>query len=267
MTLLLKTSIAAVLSATLLTGCVNPDQNDPNAATKQGAIGGALLGLTMGALTGDAELAAKGAIAGGVAGGVSGSMVDLDNNRDNQRHSSRDDAIAKIGNSQQQQGVNAAPTPTQPQAWADLDKFTGNWQVAIWSSTTGETINAKADARGSLTKTTAAQVAINNLQVNGSANSLAMTAEFSFTPSTGYILAVKNNVDNTTAQFVGEYQAANNRYNFYPESTDVSVIKGVDASQVRLELGFAGNNVWMVDTWAAVDGQDVKVQSYRFTRS
>ncbi|MGR5150385.1 hypothetical protein [Photobacterium swingsii] len=266
MTLFLKTSIAAVLSATLLTGCVNPDQNDPNAATKQGAIGGALLGLTMGALTGDAELAAKGAIAGGVAGGVSGSMVDLDNNRDNQRHSSRDDAIAQIGNSQQQ-GANAAPSPTQPQTWAELDKFTGKWQVAIWSNTTGETINAKADAAGSLTKTTTAQIAIDNLQVNGSANSLAMTAEFSFTPESGYILSVKNNVDNSTAQFVGEYQAANIRYNFYPESTDVSVIKGVDASQVRLELGFAGNNVWMVDTWAAIDGQDVKVQSYRFTRS
>ena len=70
-----KASLTAAISLPLLAGCVTPGEDDANATTKQGAVGGALLGLTLGALTGDADLAMKGAIAGGVAGGVAGASV------------------------------------------------------------------------------------------------------------------------------------------------------------------------------------------------
>ena len=94
----LKTSLAAAISLPLLAGCVTPGEDDPNALTKQGAAGGALLGLTLGALTGDAELAMKGAVAGGVAGGVTGASADIQNNREGIRSESRDQAIANIAN-------------------------------------------------------------------------------------------------------------------------------------------------------------------------
>ncbi|CAH7466620.1 hypothetical protein VCHA37P192_70074 [Vibrio chagasii] len=54
---LTKASLTAAISLPLLTGCVTPGEDDPNASTKQGAVGGALLGLTLGALTGEADLA------------------------------------------------------------------------------------------------------------------------------------------------------------------------------------------------------------------
>ncbi|ANS84588.1 hypothetical protein VSVS12_00800 [Vibrio scophthalmi] len=92
-----KLVLTSLISIPLLAGCVTPGEDDANAATKQGAIGGALLGLTMGALTGEPDLAVKGAIAGGVAGGVAGSSQDLQSNRDNIRHASRNDAITALG--------------------------------------------------------------------------------------------------------------------------------------------------------------------------
>lgn len=47
-----KTTLVAALSLPLLAGCVTPGEDDPNALTKQGAAGGALLGLTMGRFDG-----------------------------------------------------------------------------------------------------------------------------------------------------------------------------------------------------------------------
>ena len=55
-----KLVLTSFIAIPLLTGCVTPGEDDPNAATKQGAVGGALLGLTMGALTGESDLAVKG---------------------------------------------------------------------------------------------------------------------------------------------------------------------------------------------------------------
>ncbi|MCG7588728.1 hypothetical protein MHN01_24080, partial [Photobacterium sp. OFAV2-7] len=133
----IQTSIASVLGLTLLTGCVNPGEDDPNASTKQGAAGGALLGLTLGALTGDAELAMKGAVAGGVAGGVAGATNDIQNNRENIRHESRNESLAQIGN-----GGSASTAPSQHKAqnWEQLDNFTGNWNVSIWSGATEQPV-------------------------------------------------------------------------------------------------------------------------------
>ena len=102
-----KTILGAALSLPPLTGCVTPGEDDPNALTKQGAAGGALLGLTMGALTGDADLALKGAIAGGVTGGVAGASADIHNNRENIRHDSRNEAIGGINGGQNTTATNA----------------------------------------------------------------------------------------------------------------------------------------------------------------
>ncbi|MGF1733914.1 hypothetical protein [Photobacterium satsumensis] len=257
-----KSSIVSIIGLTLLTGCVNPDnQDDPNALTKQGAAGGALLGLTLGALTGDADLAVKGAIAGGVTGGVAGASADIQNNRDNQRHGSRNDALAQIGNAGQ-----ATTTATQPQNWDKLDNFTGNWNVSIWSGATEQPVNATAKATGSLAKTTEANVNINNMTVDGQSQALSFTANFAYTPEAGYSLTVTDNASNVPVTFAGEYQQSMNRYNFYPTNAQASIYQNIDSSTVRLELGFAGPSVWMVDTYAQVDGQEQKIQTYRFTK-
>ncbi|MGF1684084.1 hypothetical protein [Photobacterium minamisatsumaniensis] len=257
-----KASIVSVIGLTLLTGCVNPGEDDANAATKQGAAGGALLGLTLGALTGDAELAMKGAVAGGVAGGVAGSSVDLQSNRDNIRHDSRNDSLSQIGNG----NAGSANTAT-PQNWDQLDNFTGDWNVNIWSGVVSQPVTGTASASGSLAKTTEASLKINNLQVQGAKQSLELTANFAYTPEAGYTLSLNNNANNIPVNFAGEYQQGMNRYNYYPTNTQASIFEGIDSSTVRVELGFAGSNVIMIDAYAQVDGKEEKVQTYRFTKS
>ncbi|PSW19816.1 hypothetical protein C9I98_10145 [Photobacterium sanctipauli] len=256
-----KASIVSVIGLTLLTGCVNPGEDDANAATKQGAVGGALLGLTLGALTGDAELAAQGAIAGGVAGGVAGASVDIENNRNNIRHDSRNDSLAQIGNN------SGSADSSKPQSWDKLDNFTGNWNVSIWSGVTSEAVTGTANATGSLAKTTEASLKINNLQVEGASQSLELTANFAYTPEAGYTLSLNNNANNIPVEFAGEFQQGMNRYNFYPTNAQAGIFKNIDSSTVRLELGFAGTNIVMIDAYGQVNGQEEKLQTYRFTKS
>ncbi|MGR5149806.1 hypothetical protein ACQKP8_25070 [Photobacterium alginatilyticum] len=264
MNIFIQTSIASVLGLTLLTGCVNPGEDDPNASTKQGAAGGALLGLTLGALTGDAELAMKGAVAGGVAGGVAGATNDIQNNRENIRHDSRNDSLTQIGNGG---SASTAPSQNKAQNWDQLDNFSGDWNVSIWSGATEQPVTATAKATGSLAKTTEAQIQIQDLAIDSNKQPLQLTANFAYTPEAGYTLSVNSNINNIPVQFAGEHQPNMNRYNYYPTSNDVSVIQGVDSSTIRLELAFAGQNVWMIDTYAQVNGKEEKIQTYRFTKS
>lgn len=237
----------------LVTGCVTPGEDDPNAATKHGAAGGALLGLTMGALTGSGELAAKGAIAGAVAGGVAGASQDIANNRDNIRHDSRNDAIGNVGSSQTSHQQTA-------QNWPQLDNFVGEWNVTIRNFDDNLVKADPIQATGALAKTTQADIKLSNDQ------GLDLTTQFSYTQEQGYQLNMVNNQTDVVVAFVGEYQQQANRYQFYPTNLSDVIYQGIPSEDIRLELGFAGGKVWMVDTYAFIDGQERKLQSYRFTK-
>ncbi|CAE6919824.1 hypothetical protein ACOMICROBIO_GDFFDHBD_01911 [Vibrio sp. B1REV9] len=248
-----KTTLVAALSLPLLAGCVTPGEDDPNALTKQGAAGGALLGLTMGALTGDADLAVKGAIAGGVAGGVAGAGADIHNNRDNIRHDSRNDAIGAIGGTQN--------TTNAPQQWQEIDNFVGNWNVNIQNHSRDFKGLNGLSAQGSLAKTTEANVKVTNAQ------GVDLNAEFTFDAQSGYQLTLTNEAKNVSVAFAGEQQAQTSRYNFYPVNINDVIYQGIPTGDVRVELGFAGPNVWTIDSYAYLDGSEQKVQTFRFTRT
>jgi len=247
-----KTTLAIALSLPLLAGCVTPGEDDANAATKQGAVGGALLGLTLGALTGDAELAMKGAVAGGVAGGVAGAGEDVRNNRNNIRQDSRDDAISSIAN---QQGAQQ-----KKQSWDELNNFVGHWTVTIQNhDQTLEGVHP-IKALGSLATTSQADIQLSNDQ------GVDLTAQFSFDKEQGYQLNVANNAKEVSVNFAGEFVPNMNRYHFYPTDANAVVYQGVPSGSIRAELGFAGTNVWMLDTYAYIDGSEQKVQTFRFNK-
>lgn len=250
-----KTTLVAALSLPLLAGCVTPGEDDPNALTKQGAAGGALLGLTMGALTGDAELAVKGAVAGGVAGGVAGAGADIHNNRDNIRHDSRNDAISGINGGQNTAAANA------PQQWQEIDNFVGDWNVNIQNHNRDFKGLEGLSAHGSLTKTTEANVKVTNSQ------GVDLNAAFTFDPQAGYQLTLTNEAKDVSVAFAGEQQSQNHRYNFYPMNINDVIYQGIPTGDVRVELGFAGPNVWTIDSYAYIDGAEQKVQTFRFTRT
>lgn len=252
----IKTTLAIALSLPLLAGCVTPGEDDPNALTKQGAAGGALLGLTLGALTGDAELAMQGAIAGGVAGGVAGASADIQNNREASRSRSRDDAIAQIGNNNSQQNA-----PAVQQNWDKLDNFVGEWNVSIQTHSKDMNKVKPLNAKGALAKTTQANVSIANEQ------GIDLTATFSYTSVDGYQMAIINNTKDVSVDFAGEKQSSSSRYNFYPVNTNDIIYQDINSADIHVELGFAGPNVWLLESYAFIEGEQQKLQSFRFTRS
>ncbi|MCK6263710.1 hypothetical protein KP803_10540 [Vibrio sp. ZSDE26] len=251
----MKTSLIAALSLPLLTGCVTPGEDDPNAATKQGAAGGALLGLTLGALTGEPELAVKGAIAGGVAGGVGGAAADMQNNRENIRHDSRDEAISNIA-----AGNNNGQGAAKNQNWDELNNFIGDWNVTIRNHVAETQPIDSITAAGKLVKTTQADLTLTN------AEGINLIAQFSYSQEQGYQFDFTNNVKDVTVNFAGEFQPQANRYQFYPTNVNDVIYEGVDTGDIRIELGFAGTNVWMIDTYAYIDGSEKKVQTFRFNK-
>lgn len=246
-----KMTISALVALPLLVGCVNPGEDDANAATKQGAVGGALLGLTMGALLGEPDLAVKGAIAGGVAGGVAGASHDIQNNRENIRHDSRNDALGSMGSDSKEQSHNAT--------WEQLEYFVGKWNVGIQNHIV-TTEHEKIDASGTLSSLSSAEVVISNdlgLQLN---------ASFSYATNGSQSLNIENKSNGTMASFVGEAYEGGNRVSFYPASIEEVIYADIPSQDVRLELSFIGRQVWLLDSYAFIDGKEQKIQTFRFTK-
>ncbi|MBA5763292.1 hypothetical protein H2O73_13095 [Vibrio sp. 404] len=245
-----KLVLSSLISVPLLAGCVTPGDDDPNAATKQGAVGGALLGLTMGALTGESDLVVKGAIAGGVAGGVAGATQDLQNNRGNIRHDSRNDALASIGSD---------PVAEKSGSWQELENFVGEWNVSIQSHIV--TIDhSEITAKGTLASLSSADIKITNEQ------GLKLNTTFSYGEGVGYQMQVDNQAKGISMGFIGESGENNNRVSFYPTSVSDVIYADIPTSDVRLELIFIGNQVWLLDSYAYVEGKEQKLQTFRFTR-
>ncbi len=246
-----KLVLTSFITLPFLAGCVTPGEDDPNAATKQGAVGGALLGLTMGALTGESDLAVKGAIAGGVTGGVAGATQDLHSNRENIRHDSRNDAIAAIGSDGKETRIQ--------QQWQQLENFVGEWNVNIQSHVV-TTEHQQILAQGQLASLSKANVVISNQQ------GLAINASFSYEQANGYQMQVQNQTKNVVVNFVGDAENGNNKISFYPTNVSDVIYSDIPSQDVRLELSFIGDQIWLIDSYAHIDGQEQKLQTFRFTR-
>ncbi|MBL4912879.1 hypothetical protein JMA39_06975 [Shewanella schlegeliana] len=253
----------------MLMGCANSaiesaDGQDPNRGMKTGAAGGALLGLVMGAAAGDASLAVKGAAVGAAAGGLAGASADYANDREDYRNENGNKNINING--LPSQSVNAGASSSVAANWDRLDDFSGEWQVNIWAvNSDGERIEATAQAQGNLIRTTATELSIKALNVNGVDQAIAGNVELAYTPDMGYSLQTEFN-GNDKLRFTGEFQSQQQRYNYYPVGVNGQTYSGDDRSKLRLELRFAGKDVFLVDTFSVVNGQEVQIQSYRFTR-
>ncbi|MBW3695118.1 hypothetical protein EK599_05405 [Vibrio sp. T187] len=250
-----KASLTAAISLPLLAGCVTPGEDDANATTKQGAVGGALLGLTLGALTGDADLAMKGAIAGGVAGGVAGASHDIQNNRENIRHDSRNEAIAQSG------GGSNNVVDTTPQNWQELNNFVGEWNVTIRNHVEIASDVGSLEAKGQLSSISQAEVQVANEQ------GIDLTAAFSYTSEQGYQLDITNKATDANVNFAGEHQPQANRYNFYPTNIQDVIYTGVNSADIRIELGMINDKLWILESYAFIDGSEQKLQSIRFNKA
>ena len=88
-----------------------------------------------------------------------------------------------------------------------------------------------------------------------------------YSPDSGFVIENQFTGIQGTRRFVGEYIPADNAYNFYPSQTiDGETVTGVIRSNVRIQLRASSPNLVVAESFAMVDGKEVQLQQYRFTR-
>jgi len=242
-----------------LTGCQTPEEGaQVKKGAKVGAVGGALLGVTMGALTGDAKMAAAGMAVGAAAGGAAGGMYEYEQSRDDRRTKMLADSIG---------GANKGETMDQA-GTRHLNDLLGDWSVAIWElGADGKHINAAGTAKGMMDQKNQVRFEYQDIVVEGYDVKLTGVSRLAYDPEAGFTLENKFSLDEAPLSFVGEYVAVNNAYNFYQLDSDNPKSRtGLIRTNVRIEMRITGTKLIVANTFALVDGKEVQVQSYRFTR-
>jgi len=245
--------------ASIIAGCATPEEGqNVKRGAGVGAAGGALLGLTMGALTGDAGLAVAGAAAGAVAGAGAGAMYEYDQTREDRRTQVLADSI---GGAQKGETVDDAGK-------RHLEDFMGDWNLDIWAlDADGKKITATGQAKGVLESREAARIQYMDIKSPGYDQTISGYSLFGYSPGKGFSLENQFSVSPDVRTYVGEYIPNNNAYNFYPSmSEEGKTITGVIRSNVRIELRISGGNLMVAETYTIMDGKEVKMQSYRFTK-
>lgn len=234
-------------------------QSGSNEGRKRGARGGALLGLTMGVVAGDAGLAAAGAVVGGVAGGVAGDYQDYQEDRKDYRA----DSLAGAIGSKDSGGEGEAP-----QAWNEIDAFVGSWNVSMWSlDEAGNQVDATAKAASALNTTKSVTFTYSDFSSDNVDLEITGTTTLSFSADRGFELLNHFSTSEEGNRFVGNYDNAANKYIFFYAGSDQETYTGAKRTDYRLEMQMVGTDVIVLETWAAVGGEDKRLQSYRLARS
>lgn len=256
---IMNCSAAAVVMTALLSGCANtPEGEAARRGAGYGAAGGALVGLAMGASTGSGKVAAAGAVAGAAAGAGAGAMYEYDQSREDRRTKMLADSIggAKKGETVDEAGKR------------HLDDFIGDWNLDIWVlSEDGKKITAKGKAKGVLEAKTRAKIDYLEITADGFDDVVTGSSILGYDPQSGFSLENTFSVSGETLRFVGEYVPESNKYNYYLSGSEGKTVTGIVRSNVRVEVRISGSNLWVAETFTMIEGKEVKIQSYRFTRT
>jgi hypothetical protein len=82
----------------------------------------------------------------------------------------------------------------------------------------------------------------------------------------GFVLESWFKHSNEVLKFSGRYEADTGRYIFFMFGSSGETATGVTRSSTRVEVRSEDISTWVADTYSAVEGQSMLVQSYRFTR-
>lgn len=89
----------------------------------------------------------------------------------------------------------------------------------------------------------------------------------SHVPERGFTLESEFKYSGELLKFSGQYDEVTGRYIFYlSDDTGGETATGMPRTSVRVEVRSLDLDSWVAETYSAVDGQSIKVQSYRFTR-
>lgn len=223
-----------------------------------GAAAGAALGLTLGVISGEPGFAAAGAAAGAAVGGASGAMYEYDQVREDRRTKVLADSIG---------GGNKGETADDA-GKRHLGDYAGEWNLDIWAlDADGKKITATGKAKVVMTSKDVLQIEYTDIKSPGYDQELNGTSVVTYSQSNGFTIENKFSTLPETRKFVGEYIPEKNAYNFYPSTNkEGETITGVIRSNVRIELRATGSNLCVAEAYTMIDGEEVKMQSYRFTK-
>jgi len=257
--------VALILTAALGSAQEEQSRKEKRKGRRKGATGGAIVGLTLGAVTGDAKLAVAGAAVGGVVGGVSGDMYDYDQSRQDDRTMM---IAGAIGGSQS--GDAATGETVGDVGKRHFEDLGGEWKLDIFFvGAEGENKTAVGSARGLAAGDNAVRVLYQDITTEGYDGAVSGYSLLRYEPGQGFFLENSfSSVSDEVLDFVGEYLVDKNTYVFYlTNPTDGEMVAGgILRSNVRVEIRIMGSSLWVAETFTLIDGQEVKVQSYRFTR-
>lgn len=240
---------------------------------KKGAILGGATGLALGALTGDASLAAKGAAAGAVTGAASGAWYDYDQQNQDDRTEMLADAISSNDSGGNSGGgsTGAAAQPTVGDVGRQqFENFRGDWKIDVWVlDGEGDKVLANGRAKGIAAGDNGVRILYNDIRVEGVDRSLDGVFLLKYDPGQGFFLENSFTASDDTLYFVGEYVVDKNKYDFFltDSSSDEMITPGMIRSAMRVEIRIGSPSMWVAEAYIHLDGKEVQVQSYRFTKS
>lgn len=237
---------------------------------RTGALVGGALGLAMGAATGDAGIAAAGAVAGAAAGAGAGAMYEYDQGKQDDRTQMLADAIAS------KDSGGGAPADVQPKETVGdvgarhLKDLHGSWKMDIWVlGAEGKRVQATGLAQGIAAGDAGTRLILRDIKTEGFDEVLSGYALLTYDPGQGFFM--ESSFSNSAAPLnaVGEYLVDKNTYVFYLTTGEGEemVSGGIIRSGARMEVRIASPAMFIADTYTLIDGEEVQVQSYRFTKA
>jgi hypothetical protein len=150
-----------------------------------------------------------------------------------------------------------------------LQDITDDWNIDIWAlDADGKKITANAKAKSVITSKDVLRIEYSDFKSPDYNQDINGTTVISYSPDNGFMIENQFSVTNAMRKYVGEYIPADNAYNFYPTvSIEGQSATGVVRSNVRLVLRASSSNLAVAETFALVEGKEVQMQSYRFTRN
>lgn len=236
---------------------------------KWGAAGGAITGLALGALTGDAKLAAAGAVAGGVVGAGAGAKYEYDQGKQDDRTQMMAEAIAAQGGTtvvvEAPKGATVGEVGKQHMA-----DFLGDWKVDVWVlGPEGKRVSAKGTAKGIAAGENATRILYRDIKAEGYDLVVSGYLLMSYDPGQGFFLENSFSTSDEVVRMVGEYQVDKNAYNYYLLGDEGGeMVQGeIVRSALRVEVRVASPSIFVAESYVLLDGEEVQVQNYRFTKS
>jgi hypothetical protein len=175
-----------------------------------------------------------------------------------------------LGSTASQPAASAQAGPTSDdRGRIGLRNFTGNWNLDIWSLATDF---SRLEGRGAATGTAMGEGAT-EIIITEFASAFFPEATgggrvlISHVPERGFTLESEFKYSGELLKFSGQYDDVTGRYIFYlADGTGGETATGIPRSSVRVEVRSLDFDTWVAETYSSLDGQSIRVQSYRFTR-